>query len=316
MNKRIKGLIAAPFTPLDSMGKLNLSVIERYSNELKRDGVKGVFVCGTTGEGLSLTLDERKRLLGEWIRYQEPGFKVIIHVGSTSYLQSIELARHAASAGAYAISAMGPPFSQPTQVGELIGYCEKIAGEAPELPFYYYHIPAMSGVDLSMHRFLMAAKGTIPNLRGIKFTHNDLMELQQCLMVDNDNLEIILGYDEVLLGGLVLGIEAAIGSTYNFMAPVYNALINCYESGDLVAARKLQRYAVKIIELLHQSGGWVVGGKLIQSLCGIDCGDCRLPLGKLTDNEVKLLRKNLDDLDFFTFRRDPDLSALEKYVTG
>lgn len=311
MNRRIKGLIAAPFTPMDSLGKLNLSVIERYSNELKRDGVKGVFVCGTTGEGLSLTIDERKILLGEWIRYQEPDFKVIIHVGSTSYLQAIELARHAASAGAYAISAMGPPFSQPTQVEVLIQYCEMIAREAPEIPFYYYHIPAMSGVSLSMQRFLRDAKGVIPNLRGLKFTHNNLMELQQCLMAENDNLEIILGYDEVLLGGLVLGIQAAIGSTYNFMAPVYNELINCYEKGDLVTARKLQRYAVKIVELLHQFGGWVVGGKAVQSLCGIDCGDCRLPLRKLTANEVKLLRRKLDELDFFTFRRDPDLSTLE-----
>jgi len=311
MNRRIKGLIAAPFTPFGKTGKLNLSVIQRYSNELKRDGVKGVFVCGTTGEGLSLTIDERKHLLEEWIKYQEPDFKVIIHVGSTSYLQAIELARHAASAGAYAISAMGPPFSQPTQVEELIGYCEKIAREAPETPFYYYHIPTMSGVSLSMQRFLMDAAGAIPNLRGIKFTHNNLMELQQCLMVENDNLEIILGYDEVLLGGLVLGIQAAIGSTYNFMAPVYNELINCFESGDLLTARKLQRYAVKIVELLHQYGGWVAGGKVIQSLCNIECGDCRLPLRKLTDNEVKLLRKKLDELEFFTFRRDPDLSKLE-----
>jgi N-acetylneuraminate lyase len=311
MNRRIRGLIAAPFTPMDSLGELNLSVIERYSNELKRDGVKGVFVCGTTGEGLSLTIDERKILLGEWIRYQEPDFKVIIHVGSTSYLQAIELARHAASAGVYAISAMGPPFSQPTQVEVLIQYCEMIAREAPEIPFYYYHIPAMSGVSLSMQRFLRDAKGVIPNLRGLKFTHNNLMELQQCLMVENDNLEIILGYDEVLLGGLVLGIQAAIGSTYNFMAPVYNELITCFESGDLVTARKLQRYAVKIVELLHQFGGWVVGGKAIQSLCGIDCGDCRLPLSKLTANEVELLRRKLDELDFFTFRRDPDLSKLE-----
>jgi len=307
----MKGLIAAPFTPMDNTGELNLSVIERYSDELKRDGVKGVFVCGTTGEGLSLTIDERKHLLEEWIRYQEPGFKVIIHVGSTSYLQAIELARHAASAGAYAVSAMGPPYSQPTRVEELIGYCEKIAREAPEIPFYYYHIPAMSGVSLSMQRFLMDATGAIPNLRGIKFTHNNLMELQQCLMVENDNLEIILGYDEVLLGGLALGIQAAIGSTYNFMAPVYNELINYFESGDLVTARKLQRYAVKIVELLHQFGGWVVGGKFIQSLCGIECGDCRLPLRKLTDNEVQMLRKKLDELDFFTFRRDPDLSKLE-----
>jgi len=278
---QLNGLIAAPFTPMKEDGHLNLPVVEKYASKLKQDGIQGVFVSGTTGEGYSLTLEERKLVLSEWLRFKENGFEVIAHVGSTSYMQSAQLARHASDAGASAISAMGPSFFQPTRAEELVGFCEKITQEAPNIPFYYYHIPSMSGVNVSMTAFLKLASVTIPNLQGIKFAHNNLMEMQQCLMFEDGRFEIVHGYDEVLLGGLALGIKAAIGSTYNYMAPLYNQLIAYFQAGNLNAARNLQRYSVKVVEVVMNYRDGVVAGKAIQSLCGIDCGPCRLPLQTL-----------------------------------
>lgn len=306
MSHHIQGLIAAPFTPLKGDGNLNFAVIERYAKQLKGDGVKGVFVCGTTGEGLSLTMDERKLLLEEWLRHQEPDFKVISHVGSTALLQSAELARHAAKKGAFAVSTMGPPYFQPKQVEELIGYCYEIAREAPGIPFYYYHIPDISGVRLSMPVFLKKGLEVIPNLQGIKFTDHNLMELQQCMMVGEGRMEVLLGYDEALLGGLALGIQAAIGSTYNFMAPVYYRIMSCFANGDYRRAQQLQRYAVKVVEIMQKYKGWVVAGKAIQSLCGIDCGPCRLPLPSISGEKLQRLRSDLQGIDFFQIRRNPD----------
>ncbi len=287
-------------------GSLNLPEIGNYAKKLKADGVKGVFVCGTTGEGYSLTLDERKEVLTTWLSHQEPDFKVIAHVGSTSYLQSAELATHAQKAGASAIGVMGPSFFQPTRADELVGYCARIAGAAPETPFYYYHIPSMSGVNVSMKAFLLQASETIPTLQGIKFTHNNLMEMQQCMMFKDGKYEIIHGYDEVLLGGLALGIEAAIGSTYNYMAPIYNSLISSFEAGDLVAAREYQRYSVKVVEVLMKYRGGVVAGKAIQSLCGVECGPCRLPLQTVTRDESELLQEELEAIGFFDVIANPD----------
>jgi N-acetylneuraminate lyase len=306
MSHLIQGLIAAPFTPLKGDGNLNLAVIERYAKQLKGDGVKGVFVCGTTGEGLSLTMDERKLLLEEWLRHQEPDFKVISHVGSTSGHQSAGLARHAAKQGAFAISAMGPPYFQPKRVEELVGYCHEIAREAPGIPFYYYHIPAISGVRLPMPLFLTKGQELIPSLQGIKFTDHNLMELQQCMMVGEGRMEVLLGYDEALLGGLALGIQAAVGSTYNFMAPVYYRIMSCFANGDYRRARQLQRYAVKVVEIMQNYGGWVVAGKAIQSFCGIDCGPCRLPLSSIAGEELQRLRRDLEGIGFFRIRKDPD----------
>ena len=296
---RLNGLIAAPFTPMNKDGNLNLPVIREYAIKLKMDGVRGVFVCGTTGEGYSLTLDERKSVLSEWLRFQQEDFVVMAHVGSTSVRQSAELAAHAASAGAYATGVMGPSFFQPARAEELVAYCAEIARQAPELPLYYYHIPSVSGVHVSMKDFLARASGNIPNLKGIKFTHNNLMEMQQCMMFDGGRYEILHGYDEALLGGLALGIKAAIGSTYNYMAPLYNRLISEFERGELDSARDLQQFSVKVVEVLLKYRGGVVGGKAIQSLCGIPCGPCRLPLQTISDNELESIRQELEDIQFF-----------------
>jgi N-acetylneuraminate lyase len=296
---RLNGLIAAPFTPMKKDGNLNLPVIDKYAQKLKQDGIKGVFICGTTGEGYLMTTEERKLVLEQWIRFQEDDFKVIAHVGSTSYLQSAELAKHAEKAGAYAVSTMGPSFFQPSRAEELVGYCAKIAQESPRIAFYYYHMPAMSGVNVSMKEFLQKASAEIPNLQGIKFTHFNLMEMQQCMMFEDGKYEIIHGYDEVLICGLALGAKAAIGSTFNYMAPVYNKLIKKFKEGDLNAARKLQQFSVKVVEVLMKYRGGAVCGKAIQSLCGIECGPSRLPIQTLSDEEISSLKKDLDTINFF-----------------
>jgi len=305
-SEKIEGIIAAPFTPMKKDGELNLSVLGKYAHKLIQDEIRGVFVCGTTGEGYSLTMEERKLVLREWLKHREGDFKVIAHVGSTSILQSAELARHAAKSGASAISAMGPSFFQPSRAEELVAYCATIAQEAPELPFYYYHIPVMSGVNVSMKEFLNQASDSIPNLQGIKFTHNNLMEMQQCMMFGDERFDIVHGYDEVLLGGLALGAKAAIGSTYNYMAPLYLRLISQFEEGNLEEARALQRYSVKVVEVLFKYRGGVVCGKAIQSLCGIECGPSRLPLQTLSDLEIHTLQKDLEAINFFEIINNPD----------
>ena len=147
INKSIKGIIAAPFTPMNEVGEINPSIISDYAHKLKKDGLSGVFVCGTTGEGMSMTLEERKEIAEEWVKYQENDFKVIVHVGTTSFKQSQELARHAQKIGAYGTSIMGPIFLKPTNIEPLVDFCASVACAAPNIPFFYYHIPIISGIE-------------------------------------------------------------------------------------------------------------------------------------------------------------------------
>lgn len=296
---KIKGLIAAPFTPFCKDGSVNLMEIKSYSEKLKKDGVKGVFVCGTTGEGMFMTLDERKSVAQEWIKYQTENFKVIVHVGTTSAMQSYELAKHAQKIGAYAFGCMGPVFLQPSRIEDLVGFCVEVANGAPDLPFYYYHIPSVTGINLSMSGFIESVKTKIPNFVGIKFTDNNLMEFQKCINLDNGKWDILHGYDEILLAGLALGAKGAVGSTYNFMAPLYNGIIEDFKRGNLEAARKKQDQSVNIIDILLKNNGALVAGKTLMKYFGVDCGPCRFPLKTLSEVENEKLINEIKETGFF-----------------
>jgi N-acetylneuraminate lyase len=297
--EKIKGLIAAPFTPMKRNGEIHPEIIPAYAKKLKTDGVKGVFICGTTGEGMLMTNDERKAVAEKWIAEQTEDFKVIVHVATTASKQSAELAAHAQKAGAFATGTMGPVFLSPARTEELVGFCAKVAAGAPNLPFYYYHIPSVSGVHLSMKEFIQQAAVKIPNFAGLKFTHNNFMEMQQCLELDKNKWDILHGYDELLLAGLVFGAKGAVGSTYNFMAPLYNGIITDFENGKIEEARKKQAKSIQIIEILIRYNGAVVSGKSIMKSVGIDCGNCRAPLKNLTENESGDLIKELEKVGFY-----------------
>ena len=214
--QRLKGLIAASFTPMDAQGKINLSVIDKYADLMAKSDMTGVFVCGTTGESQSLTTHERKNILEQWVKSSNGRFKVIAHVGSNSQVEAIELARHAAETGADAIAAMAPCFFKPETVKDLIDFFTPIANSAEELPFYYYNMPSMTGVFLPVATFLTEGKKVMPNLVGTKFTHNNLMEMGECLTLNNGEFEVLHGYDEILISGLAFGAVAGVGSTYNY----------------------------------------------------------------------------------------------------
>jgi N-acetylneuraminate lyase len=275
---KINGLIAAPFTPMYEDGSLNTGMIKNYAGKLKNDGVSGVFVCGTTGEGMLMTLEERKKTAEAWIKEQTNYFRVIVHTGTTSFKQSCELAAHAQETGAFAVGTMGPVFLPPSRTEELVGFCSEVASAAPDIPFYYYHIPSVSGIKLPMAEFLAQAAKKIPNLAGIKFSDNDFMDMMECIRLDDGKWNILHGYDELLLAGLSFGVKGAVGSTYNFMARLYYNLIDSFENGDIDSAREYQAMSIRIINILVKYGGAIVMGKALMKSVGVDCGPVRLPL--------------------------------------
>lgn len=297
--QRLEGLVAATFTPLTPTGDLNLDVIPSYADHVAKSGITGVFVCGTTGEACSLTIEERKLILERWVKEAKDRFKVIAHVGDNSQRNAIDLARHAAEKGAWGIASIAPNFFKPCSVDELIRFFKPIADGAPEIPFYYYNMPAMTGVDLPVAEFLQEGRKIIPNLVGTKFTHNNLMEMAQCLNLENKAFEVLHGYDETLICGAALGVVAGIGSTYNYIPNVYNEIFNAVKSNDWEAARKWQKKSVEIVEIIIRYGGGVRGGKAIMNLIGIECGVCRSPIAPFTKDEYNSLKEDLNKIGFF-----------------
>jgi|LSQX01.3.fsa_nt_gb N-acetylneuraminate lyase len=298
--EKINGLIAPVFTPMYENGDISTEIIPDYAEYLKSKGLAGIFALGSSGEGMLLTTAERQIIAEAWAPFASEDFKFIIHVGSTSYRQSRELAIHARDCGAWAVSCMGPAFLQPQNVTDLVEFCAQVASAVPELPFYYYHIPVRTGLSLSMVEFLKVADKKIPNLAGIKFTHSNFMDMQQCMALHNGKFDIMQGSDESLLCGLTLGVQGAIGTSFNFIPGLFKELIRAFNKGDITKARELQLRVVGIFERIITYRGGIVAGKAMLKIAGIDCGPCRSPLRGLTDDEFEAMKKDLEEAGLYS----------------
>lgn len=298
MTNRLHGLVAATHSPFDARGELNLAAVEPQAEHLRRNGIKAVFIGGSTGEAHSLTADERSALAERWSRVLRGSeTRLVVHVGANCLADARRLARQAHDLRADAIAALAPSYFKPNSVAALVACCADIAGAAPETPFYFYDIPALTGVRFPMPEFLRTAAERIPNLAGIKFTNLDLMAYQQCLQAGGGRFDVPWGVDECLLAALAVGATGGVGSTYNFAAPIYHRLIAAFERGDLAAARVEQHRSVQLVELLA-SFGYMAAAKAVMGFLGIDVGPARLPNGNLTADEGVRLRMSLERLGF------------------
>ncbi len=300
MKSTLSGLIAAPHTSFRADGALDLAAIPRQAALLAHNGVSGAFVCGTTGEGYSMTSAERQQVVTAWRASTPAGLKLIVHVGHLCLADSCALARHAQEAGADAIATVAPSFFKPASATDLVEWCRQVAAAAPGLPFYYYHMPAMTGVTIAVSDFMQQAKDSIPTLTGIKFTHEDLFDYGRSGEFDGGRYAMLFGRDEILLAGLSLGAAGAVGSTYNFAAPLFVNLMKAFAAGDLATARREQARAREFITVLHKNGG-LAAGKAVMKLIGVDCGPVRLPLRPLDTAQEESLRSGLEQIGFFEY---------------
>lgn len=298
--EKITGLINAPFTPFYTNGEVNLEPIPAYAAMLAKNGIKGVFINGSSGEGYMLTEEERMLLAEKWIESAPKDFKVIVHVGSTCVKQSNKLAAHAQKAGAWGIGAMASPFPKAGRIEELVKYCEEIACGAPNLPFYFYHIPALSGVFLPMLPFLKAVDGRIPNFAGIKYTFESIYEYNQCRLYKNNKFDMLHGQDETILPSLAMGgAQGGIGGTTNYNGRELVGIIEAWNAGDIETAREKQNFSQDVINVIVNYRGNIVGGKRIMKLIGLDLGKNRTPFQNMSDEEELAMKNELESIGFF-----------------
>jgi N-acetylneuraminate lyase len=293
---KLTGLIAATHTPFNTAGELYLAAVEKQAAHLLGQGVNTVFIAGTTGESHSLTVDERLSLAQRWTEVAKgTAMKIVVHVGSNCLVDAQTLARQAQSLGAHAISALSPSYFKPRTVEALVSCCEQIARAAPQFPFYFYDIPVLTGVSFPMIDFLEIASQRMPNLAGIKFTNPDLMAYQQCLRKNDGQFDVPWGVDEYLLAALAFGATGAVGSSYNFAAPIYLKLIAAFEKGDLASARDLQYRSVQLISLLSRYG-YMAAAKAYMEMLGVPVGPPRLPHAALSAEQRASLQKELNEI--------------------
>lgn len=295
---RLTGLIAATYTPLNERAQLKTDVVPAMVDHLIQQGLRGLYVCGSTGEGMSLSSADRKAVTESYVQAAAGRVPVIVQVGHNSLDEARELAAHAAQCGAEMISATCPSYFKVTSVDALVDSMQVIASGAPELPFYYYHIPALTGSAIDMPEFLQLAGKRIPNLVGIKYTAPTLFEFQMCQSVDGGRFDIVWGCDEMLLGAYATGAQAGIGSTYNVAPALYRNLVDAIEQQKWDEARRLQLVSIEMIRTIgrypfHPAMRCVLGFQ------GFDVGDCLLPQPKLSEQQAEQLRSDLHSIGFF-----------------
>lgn len=300
--KHLEGLIAAPFTPFHKDGSLNLDIIPTYYQMLQSNKVTGAFICGSTGEGVSLTLEEKKLIMNAWasaVGYN-PNFTVIPFLGGTCIADCKNLALYAKSIGLRAVAFTAPYYFKPANANVLAKACIEIGEAVPDLAFYYYHIPVLTGVHMTMYELLQAVHGKLSNFAGIKYTHEDFMDYLSCMRFANGTYDMLWGRDENMLSALVLGAKGAVGSTYNYAAPLYMALIEAYNNNNLESARALQQQSIDMIRLLGKYGG-IATGKAYMKKMGMDCGEFRLPISNMSDAQFELFSRDVDALGFSAY---------------
>ncbi|XP_032552170.1 N-acetylneuraminate lyase isoform X3 [Chiroxiphia lanceolata] len=267
--KKLQGLVAATITPMTPDGQINLPVIRQYVDYLVNEQtVKNVFVNGTTGEGLSLSIQERKQLAEEWVcQGKDKLDHVIIHVGALSLPESQELARHAAAIGAGGIAVIAPFFFKPTN-------------------------------KVRVEELLEGIKERIPTFQGVKFSDTDLLDLAQCIHKNEaQQLEFLYGVDEQLLGALAVGANGAVGSTYNYLGRQTNLMLEAFAKPDLVLARKYQFLTGEFLNFVIKLGFGVAQTKAVMTfVSGIPMGPPRLPLLGASEEFIAKAKAKLDSI--------------------
>ena len=299
MSPRLCGLVAAVHTPFHADGSLAPEVVPAQARHLAGSGIGTVFVTGSTGEFHSLTRDERLAIYAAWAEAAAScNLRVVAHAGSNCLEDAMVFAAAAADHGFHAVAALAPSYFKPAHLGALVDWCAEIAAAAPRLPFYYYDIPSMTGVHFKMDGFLTEARPRIPNLAGIKFTHDDLATYVRCLALEGGRFDIPWGIDEKLVDALAVGAQGAVGSSYNFAAPLYQELMAAFQRGNEETARTLQRQSVDLIESLVAIG-YFGAAKALMGWLGVPVGPARRPLDNPRPAQLAALRSKLDGFPWF-----------------
>ncbi|MBL7199113.1 MAG: dihydrodipicolinate synthase family protein [Anaerolineae bacterium] len=292
--QRFTGVWPALITPLTEDDHINVSTARRLVDHLIDAEIGGLYVCGGTGEGILLPSAERQRMAEVVIEQANGRVPVIIHVGAVATADAVALAAHAEKAGADGVASI-PPFYYAVGFQAIVEHYRLIA-RASSLPLYLYYIPGSTGVTVTAQQMWELCQ--IPNVRGFKYTSFDMYLLEQILALGRDALNVFSGPDQLFAPMLTVGVDGAIGTTYNLLPGHFVKLHKRFRAGDIDSARLLQSQANRVIDAFSRHGGLPAVKEMMRML-GFDCGHCRRPFGRLSEDQVAALRADLDRIGFW-----------------
>ncbi|MDR1962293.1 MAG: dihydrodipicolinate synthase family protein [Planctomycetaceae bacterium] len=301
-----QGLIAATHTPFQQNGDLKLEVIPKYVQYLLDCKMDALYVNGSTGEGISLSVDERQTALEAFVHAVGGRLPIIAQVGANALTDCQKLAAHAEKTGVTAISACAPSYFKVTTASLLVDLMKEIAAAAPKTPFYYYHIPRFTGLSIEIGRFLKEAETKIPTLRGMKYTDTKTFEYLEALEYGNRKLNVLWGCDEMLLSALAVGAPGAVGSTYPLCNIVSRQVLNAWNERDFEKAKCWQLRSWEYVKVLCRYGDLLSGQRILMKSFGLDLGACRLPIEMMSEEAGKKMLADLKTIGYYDWQGVPE----------
>jgi len=292
----LKGVIVPLVTPFDDHGDIDFGGVRQVVDFVLAKGVHAVMVGGTTGEGMLLSLEERKALCEKVLEQVNGRVPVIIHTGCIDTRSTIELSRHASAAGANLVSAIVPYFFTLSEE-QVFQHFIRVAEAIPETPFLLYAFPGNAKNDISpslLSRLLRAA----PNIVGIKSSNDDLIRFQEYVEAGGEGFIPCFGVDELMLGGLAFGSQAQISGNANSFPEPFIQLYQAYQNGDISRAQQLQKLVNTIVNI-HHAGQTPAFFKETLKLRGVQAGRVRLPMRELTAQELEEVKHKVIEANLF-----------------
>ena len=282
-------IYSALVLPCNADESINFESLKQLVERQLADGVEGFYCCGSSGEGLLLSVEERKQFVETVVKQVNGRVPVVAHIGTIRTADVIELAKHAKEIGCVAIS-MIPPYYYKFSQSEIAGYYEDVIAAVPDMPVILYNIPQFTGIEFSKANASRLLEN--PNIIGIKHTSNNLYAMER-IGTGYPETVMINGFDEQLLGALAMGAVATVSTTANLFAPLFVAIRREFRAGNLQKALEYQKALNYRVETLV-SVGIFPATKYACTLRGIDCGSCRRPFDPLSEEAKETVRKLME----------------------
>ena len=287
-NMAVTGIVCPMVTPFDDRGEIDLAQVRKLTAKLIEGGIRYLLPAGTTGEGMLLSLEERKLLAEIVIESAEGKAKVIPHTGCASTRDTIALTQHAKDAGAYAVSMIAPYFYTYSQ-SELFDHFSQVAQQVRDFPMLMYSFPgnAKNPITTGLMTTLIQR---FPQYVGIKLSDVNLIQFQEYVVAGGPSFSPLCGVDALMLPALSVGSNGQVSGNSNVFPEVFTGLYNAFLAGELEKAQALQRKINEIRSILKDDIAYFKAALAIQ---GLDVGIPRSPIHHLTDKEYQQLAEDL-----------------------
>ncbi len=289
--EKFKGIFIAMYSAYDENGNVDVKRVKNLARHYADKKVKGLYVGGSSGEGVLQNEEERKKVLEAVMEEVGNELTIIVHVGANSTPESVRLAQHAEKMGADAVSSIPAVYYRLSPESVKVHWQAMI--DSTDLPFIIYHIPQTTGFNLPISLFQEMAEQE--KVIGIKCSSESTFELQQFKDLGGKDFLVFNGPDEQFVAGRAIGADGGIGGTYGVMPELFMALDKYMNEGEVKKARELQNEVNKIIKVLLSVGSLYGATKYIMSLRGVETGSPRLPLLPITDESTKEMLKRTNE---------------------